>query len=157
MDDIILARALHVLAVIHWIGGLTFVTLVILPLARSQRTAEEALALFERVERRFSVQARISIPLVGATGLWMTYRLALWDRYVDPNFWWMGAMLGLWLIFMLILFVIEPILHARFEDLARQNPAATLRRMSRLHKFLLLLAAITAFGAVAGSHGFAFI
>lgn len=157
MDDIALARALHVLAVIHWIGGLTFVTLVILPLARSHRTVEEALALFESVERRFSVQARISIPLVGASGLWMTYRLALWDRFLDPNFWWMGAMLGLWLIFMLMLFVIEPLLHAKCETIARQEPAATLRRMSRLHEFLLLLAALTAFGAVAGAYGFTLV
>ncbi|MGE3872067.1 MAG: hypothetical protein AB7F74_03820 [Parvibaculaceae bacterium] len=157
MDDIILARALHVIAVIHWIGGLSFVTLVILPLAGSHRTAEEILALFERVERRFSAQARISIPLAGASGLWMTYRLVLWDRFVDPNFWWMGAMLVLWLFFMLMLFVIEPILHAKFESLVRQNPAATLRRISRLHKLLLLLAALTALGAVAGAHGFTFI
>src|SRR5690242_19561830 len=108
MDDVVLARALHVLAVTHWVGGLTYVTLVILPLARSNRTAGEGLALFEMVERRFSMQARISIPLVGATGLWIIYRLALWDRFADLNFWWMGAMLGLWLIFMLLLSVIEP-------------------------------------------------
>lgn len=156
MDDIVLARALHVLSVIHWIGGLTFVTLVVLPLARSHGMTEEALALFESIERHFSAQVRISIPLAGATGLWMTYRMELWDRFLDPNFWWMGAMLGLWLIFMLMLFVIEPLLHARFEKSARQDPKAAFRRVSRLHEFLLLLAAATAFGAVAGSHGFVF-
>ncbi|RFB79732.1 hypothetical protein [Methylovirgula sp. 4M-Z18] len=156
MDDIALARALHVLAVIHWIGGLAFVTLIILPLARLRRTTEEALVLFECIERRFSAQVRISIPLVGATGLWMTYRLDLWDRFADPNFWWMGAMLGLWLVFMLMLFVIEPLLHSTFEKSALQDPATTFRRMSRLHEFLLLLAALTAFGTVAGAHGFAF-
>lgn len=86
MDDIALARALHVLAVIHWIGGLAFVTLVILPLAESSRRAKsEALALFEDVERLFSAQVRISVPLVGITGFWMTYRLDLWDRFLDPN------------------------------------------------------------------------
>jgi len=156
MDDIALARALHVLAVIHWIGGLAFVTLIILPLARLRRTTEEALVLFESVERRFSTQVRISIPLVGATGFWMTYRLDLWNRFVDPNFWWMGAMLSLWLVFMLMLFAIEPLVHAKFENSARQDPAAISRRMSRLHEFLLLLAVLTAFGAVAGAHGFAF-
>jgi uncharacterized membrane protein len=157
VDDIALARALHVLAVIHWIGGLTFITLVILPVVRSHRRAEDALALFESVERRFSVQARISIPIVGATGLWMTFRLALWDRFADPNYWWMGAMLGLWVIFMLILFVIEPLVHAKFENVARRNPAATLRRMSRLHEFLLLLAGLVAAGAVAGAYGFTYV
>ena len=31
MDDVTVARALHVLAVVHWIGGVAIVTLVILP------------------------------------------------------------------------------------------------------------------------------
>jgi uncharacterized membrane protein len=156
MDDLALARALHVLAVIHWIGGLAFVTLIVLPLAKSRPTAEEALAMFESMERRFSAQVRISIPLVGATGLWMTYRWNLWDRFHDPHFWWMTAMFVLWLVFMLMLFVIEPLGHASFEKKARQNPATAFRRMSRLHQLLLLLAAFTAFGAVAGAHGFLF-
>ncbi len=156
MDDILVARALHVLAVIHWIGGLAFVTLVVLPFARSHRMTEEALTLFEGIERHFSAQVRISVPLAGATGLWMTYRMELWDRFADPNFWWMSAMFGVWLIFMLMLFVIEPFFHGKFEKSARQDPSSAFRRVSRLHEFLLLLAAVTAFGAVAGSHGLSF-
>jgi uncharacterized membrane protein len=156
MDDLALARALHVLSVIHWIGGLAFVTLIVLPLARSRPTAEEALALFAGMERRFSAQVRVSVPLAGATGLWMTYRWNLWDRFHDPHFWWMTAMFGLWLVFMLMLFVIEPLGHGSFENKARQDPAATFRRMSRLHVVLLLFAALTAFGAVAGAHGLLF-
>ena len=37
LDDIELARALHVLFITHWIGGVAFITLVALPLARAQR------------------------------------------------------------------------------------------------------------------------
>ena len=156
MDDVTLARALHVLGVIHWIGGLAFVTLIVLPLAGSRSTSEEALQLFTGVERRFAAQVRISIPLVGATGLWMTYRLNVWDRFVDPSYWWMMAMLGLWLVFMLMVFVLEPLLLDIFETKARHNPASALRRVSRLHAFLLALATLTALGAVAGAHGFIF-
>jgi uncharacterized membrane protein len=71
MDDIVLARALHVLALVHWIGGVAFVTLVALPLAKA-RGGEEGLALFGAVERRFAAQVRWSIPIAGASGLWMT-------------------------------------------------------------------------------------
>ncbi len=156
MDDVGLALGLHVLAVIHWIGGLAFVTLVMLPLARLRSTAEEGVALFESVERRFAAQVRFSIPLVGATGLWMTYRMDLWARFANPHFWWMSAMLGLWLVFTLIVFVMEPLLHKRFEHQARLDPTFTLRRLAHLHGLLLGLAALTAFGAVAGEHGFDF-
>lgn len=154
MDDITLARALHVLAVIHWIGGLAFVTLIVLPLARGRSKAGEGLDLFATVEQRFAAQVRISIPLVGATGLWMTYRLDIWHRFVDPAYWWMSAMFGLWLFFMLMIFVFEPLLHDRIETNAKRDPAVALRRTGRLHIFLLLLAAITVLGAVAGAHGF---
>jgi uncharacterized membrane protein len=156
MDDIPLARALHVLALVHWIGGVAFVTLIVLPLARLRPTAEEGLALFNTVERHFAAQVRVSIPLAGATGLWMTYRMDLWGRFADPHFWWMSAMLGLWLVFVLMVFVLEPLLHSRFEQQARREPASTLRRISALHAFLLTLATLTVLGAVAGAHGFDF-
>lgn len=153
MDDVTLARALHVLAVIHWIGGLAFVTLVILPLAASRTNGKEAIDLFKTIEEKFSAQVRVSIPLVGATGLWMTYRMDLWSRFSDLHFWWMDAMLGLWLVFMLIVFVAEPLLHDRAEARARVAPFVVLRRMFFMHVVLLALATVTALGAVAGAHG----
>lgn len=156
MDDIALARALHVLAVVHWIGGVAFVTLIVLPLAGLRPTAEEGLALFDAVERRFAAQVRVSIPLAGATGLWMTYRMDLWERFADPRFWWMSAMLGLWLVFALMVFVLEPLAHERFARQARHHPASALRRMARLHAVLLALATLTVLGAVAGARGFNF-
>jgi uncharacterized membrane protein len=156
IDDIALARALHVLAVVHWIGGLAFVTLIVLPLAGSRADAAEGLGLFEAVERRFAAQVRVSIPLAGAAGLWMTYRMDLWERFADPHYWWMSAMLGLWLVFALMVFVAEPLLHQSFARQARRDPASALRRITRLHAFLLALAALTVLGAVAGAHGFEF-
>jgi len=156
VDDVAVALALHVLAVIHWIGGLAFVTLIVLPLARLRSTGDEDLALFNSVERRFAVQVRFSIPVAGATGLWMTYRMDLLGRFADPHFWWMSAMLGLWLVFVLIVFVLEPLLHEKFQRHAQLDPTSTLRRVTRLHAVLLTLAALTVLGAVAGAHGFGF-
>ena len=156
-DDVVVALALHVLAVIHWIGGLAFVTLILLPLAQLRLTGEEGLTLLNNLERRFAAQVRFSIPLAGATGLWMTYRMDLWGRFADPHFWWMSAMLGLWLVFMLIVFMLEPLLHEGIQQQARIDPASTLRWITRLHTFLLVLAALTVLGAVTGAHGFDFL
>jgi uncharacterized membrane protein len=156
MNDVIFARALHVLAVIHWIGGLGFVTLIVLPLAASRPNRMEGLTLFADVERRFSAQLRFSIPLAGAAGLWMTYRMDVWDRFADPHFWWMSAMLGLWLFFMAMIFLIEPLLHERFERKAGEDPDSAFRRLIAMHVVLLALTALTALGAVAGAQGFDF-
>ncbi len=54
MDDLTLARAVHVLAVIHWIGGVAFVTAVILPAFVVFEEPSRRLALFEAIEHRFS-------------------------------------------------------------------------------------------------------
>jgi putative copper export protein len=40
IDDVELARAVHVLCVAHWIGGVAFVTLVALPRAGAGRRRE---------------------------------------------------------------------------------------------------------------------
>jgi uncharacterized membrane protein len=54
LDDIELARALHVLFVTHWIGGVAFITFVALPMARSSKDPRAGWALFEAIEKRFS-------------------------------------------------------------------------------------------------------
>ncbi|MGQ3671522.1 hypothetical protein ACT6QG_03885 [Xanthobacter sp. TB0136] len=152
MDDVTLARALHVLSIVHWIGGVSFVTLIILPLAR-RRAGLAGPEFFEAVEHRFAAQVRFSIPLAGLTGFWMTWRLDLWARFHDPAFWWMSAMLILWVMFMMAVFVVEPLLKHRLEAAARAAPEASLRRAAHLHLILLTLAAITILGATAGAHG----
>ena len=153
IDDIELARALHVLFVAHWIGGVGFVTLVALPLARAQSDPRKAWALFEAIENRFARQVRWSIPLAGATGLWMVWRMELWQRFADASFWWMHAMVLVWALFMTIVFVVEPLAHRHLASLAASNPAALLRSLSRAHIILLAAASVTIVGAVAGAHG----
>ncbi|MFZ1992373.1 MAG: hypothetical protein WAW96_21675 [Alphaproteobacteria bacterium] len=153
--DLAIARALHVLAVVIWIGGVAMVTSVILPSVRRLRHPEEQLALFEQVERRFVWQARGAIALAGLSGVYLVWRLDLWSRFVAARFWWMHAMVAIWFVFGFIVFVAEPLfLNAWLERRAREAPEATLRLVQRLHWVLLTLSVLTILGAVAGSHGF---
>jgi uncharacterized membrane protein len=153
IDDVEIARALHVVFVAHWFGGVAFVTLVALPLARSCGDAENGWALFEAIESRFAAQVRVSIPLAGATGLWMAWRLDMWSLFGAVAFWWMDAMVMLWALFMVIVFVVGPLAHKRIAAMAARDPAALLIRLSRAHRVLLATGIVTIFGAVAGAHG----
>ena len=54
IDDLALARAIHVLALVHWIGGLAIVTTIVLPDARRLPNAKDAVAVFEAFEQRFA-------------------------------------------------------------------------------------------------------
>ena len=154
MDDVAVVRALHVLAVVFWIGGVGFVTTVILPAIRRFKTPEERVALFDAIERGFAWQARITTLIAGLTGFYMLIRLDLWSRFLFASYWWMHAMIITWLIFTVMLFVAEPlILHRWLHVRAQVDPEATFRLIEKLHLFLLTLSAITVFGATAGAHG----
>ena len=61
--------------------------------------------------------------IVGLTGFYMTQRLELWERFWSSEFWWMHAMVCLWLVFTVLLFVAEPlILHRWFHARANATP-----------------------------------
>ena len=157
MDDMAFARALHVVGVVLWIGGVAFVTTILLPAVLRFKSPEERVAFFEEIEGRFAWQARATTLLVGLSGFYMAWAWDLWDRFLDPTFWWMHAMVAVWLVFTVMLFVAEPLfLHRWFESAARERPEATFRLIRRLHWVLLTLGLITIMGAVAGSHGMLF-
>lgn len=65
MDDLTVARALHVLSLVHW--SVSMVTLVLLPGLIRAVPAAQRLALFEVIEGRFARQARISTVIAGAS------------------------------------------------------------------------------------------
>lgn len=154
MDELLLARALHVLGVVIWIGGVAMATTVVIPAAQRGELGPDRFKAFEAIERRFAWLARGSIVLVGLTGFYMVAELDLWERFLSVEFWWMHAMLCLWLFFTLVLFVAEPlVLHRWVREWAAADPQAAMARLERAHWVLLLLGLITIFGTVAGSHG----
>ncbi|GGF26570.1 hypothetical protein GCM10011611_35770 [Aliidongia dinghuensis] len=154
MDDVAIARALHVAAVVLWIGGVAFVTTVVLPLVRRVRDPAERFALFHAIEGRFVWQARAAILVVGLSGLYMLDRLDLWDRFTTAAFWWMHAMVLLWAVFAFVLFVGEPLIFHRWLDRhALSEPDRTFALLHRLHWLLLIVSMLTVLAAVAGSAG----
>lgn len=152
MDDFTIARVIHVAAVLLWIGGVAFVTTVIMPTIRNASAPAARLADFHKIENRFSLQAKLWVLLAGASGFWMTWRAGLWSRFSDPHYWWMVAMVGVWSLFALMLFVLEPLfLHRRMAH--SPSPETDFARMETVHRVLLAASLITTIGAVGGSHG----
>lgn len=152
MDEMALARAVHVIAVLFWIGGVGFVTSVLMPTLTSTEDPQDRMRRFRQIENRFAWQARAWVLLAGASGFWLVARAHLWSRFADGRFWWMHLMVALWAIFALTLFVVEP-LHLRRRRAPSATPEADFARMLWLHRLLLAVAIITVFGAVGGSHG----
>ena len=157
MIDISIARIVHVLGIVVWIGGLSLITTVIMPAVKKLKTAEERIDFFEKVEKRFAIQVRIATVLVGLSGFHMVARLKAWDRFLDVSYWWMYAMVLMWLIFTIMIFILEPFfLKKKMMQKARENPEEAFNKMFKMHLHLLLLSIITIIGAVAGSRGWLF-
>ena len=167
MDGLIAARILHVLGVVLWIGGVALVTTVLLPATKRMATPEARIRVFESIERRFAAQARVTTLVTGASGLYLIYALDLWQRFAHVEYWWMHAMVALWTVFTLMLFVIEPLVHRRSstkltnrgdsaapEEQAGRDTERMFARIVRIHWILLGVSVVTIAGAVAGSHGY---
>jgi uncharacterized membrane protein len=154
IDDLALARAIHLLALVHWIGGVAVVTTIILPRARDMSDAEDAVAAFEGFEQRFAQQARVSILLAGLSGLYMLVKLDAWDRFQYASFWWMHLMVVVWMLFAFMIYVLEPlVIHRVFHEYALRQKNRAFALAARLHVIALLISALAIAAGVLGAHG----
>jgi uncharacterized membrane protein len=155
MDDAAFARAIHELSVVLWIGGVSFVTTVLMPVIRYTRPPHERLATFQPFGNVFAWQARISVALAGLSGFYLTYRFDSWDRFSSGQYWWMGAMLGLWLIFAVKLSNVELLFFPRRSATAalEDQNGRTFARIQRFHEILCILSLVVLFAVAGGAHG----
>lgn len=151
MDDLTLARTIHVLSVVIWIGGVYFVTFVVLP---ALKHADDKVNRFEIIETRFATHAKTVVTLAGLSGFFMLYEMDGWERYADLNYWWVHAMTFLWLVFTIVLFVAEPLfLHDWFTRRAEADPKRAFALATRFHQIITLLSLIVIAAAIYGVHG----
>jgi uncharacterized membrane protein len=154
IDDFAVARALHVLALVHWIGGVAMVTTIVLPRARALADAHAALTAFEAFEGPFAAQARFSILLAGLSGFYMLKKFQTWTILLDPAFWWLALMVAVWAVFALIVFVLEPlVLHRLFHDYALLDKHRAFSLAIRLHALALTISCVVIVAGVLGSLG----
>lgn len=152
MDDLFLARIAHVIGVVAWFGGVWFVTFVIMPAIVGHEPPNKRIASFHRIEGRFAPQAACWVLLTGASGFWMVWKMGIWWRFGVGAYWWMWAMVILWALFILILFLIEPlVIHPRLKRSG--DDARSFRRLQVMHWILSLAGMLVIAAAVAGAHG----
>jgi len=158
MEFYAFARILHVLSIVIWIGGVFMVSMVILPAIQRFKSPKEQIDFFTLVEHRFALFAKITTLLAMFSGLWMLYLSNGWEHFLHISYWWFWAMVFIWLLFTLVLFLLEPLyLNDWFKKNALKDPVATFRLVRRFHYILLTLSLLTIAGAVAGSHGWFWI
>ncbi|MFY0689642.1 MAG: hypothetical protein JXQ90_20895 [Cyclobacteriaceae bacterium] len=94
------------------------VTTVLIPAIKKIKNHEDQLDTFEKIEGRFALQAKVATLIAGIAGFYMMYEMDAWNRYTLLQFWWIHAMTIVWLIFTLVLYVLEPlVLHRLFRGM----------------------------------------
>ncbi len=154
IDGLTLARVIHVLAVVWWIGGVLMVTTVIIPVLKRANGATPKAVLFEQIEARFSRQAKIAVLLTGLSGFYMIYAMDAWAWFSHGQFWWLHAMISLWAVYFIVLFILEPLLfHSRFKAKAQTSPEKAFVKLQVAHWVLMTLSLFVIVIGVAGAHG----
>ena len=92
LDLYFFSRVLHIIAVVFWIGGVAFVTCVLIPALKDFSHTQDKMALFETLEGKFAKQAKISTITAGVSGFYMLYFLQAWSRYSMIEYWWLHLM-----------------------------------------------------------------
>lgn len=152
-NNFIIARALHIVAIVMWIGGVAFVTTVLIPSIRSAKSIDNKLHLFEMLEGKFGFQAKLTTVVTGISGFYMLDVMNAWSTMN----WWIHIMIFVWFIFTLVLFLLEPlILHRWFHQQAEKNTEKAFFYLQLMHTILLSVSLIAVFCGVAGAHGLFF-
>ena len=155
MNNLTIARAIHILSIMIWIGGVGFVTAVLIPTIRRSAHKKDQLSIFNAIENRFALIARFAVAITGISGIYMVYVLNAWDRFVEIRYFWIHAMVLLWLMFVIALFIIEPFFFKNHGRIVKDHHAITnLRKTEIVHWIIFILSLITIFFSVLGAHGF---
>ena len=155
MNHLIIARAIHIISIVIWIGGVGFVTAVLIPTIQRFAHEKQGLSIFHVIENRFAFIARFSVLLAGLSGLYMVYALNAWDRFTQIQYFWMHAMVLLWLMFAFALFIIEPFLFKNHGRIVKDHDAnINFRKTVIAHWIIFILSLATIFVSALEAHGF---
>ncbi len=153
-----LMHIVHLLTVILWIGGLAFVTMIVLPMAIKTPDALQKVLLFQRVEHRFAMIARGYNLVTGASGiimmLMMGWHKLLFTRAGIP----LTFMTLVWVFWFVMLFGLEPFIIRKMLDRMAKGGAqmdidAVFTRLNRMHYFMVAISLAAAAAGALTAHG----
>ncbi len=154
MNELTIARAIHILSIVIWMGGVAFVTLVLIPTIRRSSFMSDEFYLFNLIENRFASIARTLVLIAGLSGFYMIHQLNAWNRFWEIRYFWMHTMVLIWLMFVLALFLIEPFFIKDHGRIVKDgHNFVNLQKTQLVHSIILTLSLITIFISVLGAHG----
>lgn len=137
---------LHIICVIVWIGGVTFVTTVIFPVMYMTEGSLEKALMFQRVEHRFSGMVKWLIAIVGITGFWMLSAKYGFGILAQTRGIGIAMMIFAWALYTTVLLSERKIFGRIFADPEKIDMDHALRLINVMHWSLVMIS----YSAVAG-------
>lgn len=149
---------IHLLTVILWIGGLAFVTGIVLPMAIKTPDPLQKVLTFQRVEHRFAPIAKWYNIITGISGFVMVYLMGWHKLYFTKAGIPLTFMTGIWLFWFIMLVGLEPIvIRKMLEKMAREGDKMDIdgifRKVKKLHWFMVAISLAAAAAGALVAHG----
>ncbi|MDH4231530.1 MAG: hypothetical protein OEW04_05815 [Nitrospirota bacterium] len=149
--------AVHVLAIVIWIGGVAFVTMIVFPMIMRMEGSLEKVIFFQGMEHRFAKIAKIAVIIAGLTGGWLLHITGEWKilftaRGIGPTF-----MLVVWTVYVLVLLLEAKLFRLIFSGESQQDTGKVFFRLSAFHWVVLFLSLLAVGIGVWAGHGGSFM
>ena len=103
--EYVIALTLHIMSIVVWIGGVTFVTLITFPMILRMDKSLEMVMMFQGTEHRFVKIAKVMVILAGLSGFYLLYEKGLSTAVI--------IMIVIWSVYASLIFGLEKILFAK--------------------------------------------
>ncbi len=136
----VIALTVHILSVVIWIGGVSFVTLVTFPMILRMEKSLEMVMVFQGVEHRFGKIAKVMVILAGLSGLYL-----ILEKGLSPGVW---IMIVLWVVYASLLFGLEKMIFKKlFSKPGEQADMKTVFNMLQVFHWVVLALSFLAIAA----------
>lgn len=154
----LLMHIIHLVTVIVWIGGLVFVTGIILPMAIKTPDTFQKVLLFQRVEHRFAPLAKVYNIVTGVSGFTMVYMMGWEKLYFTKAGLPLTFMTGIWVFWFIMLIGLEPIVIKKMlENMLKQSDKmdvdAVFKKLNRLHWVMVAISIAASIAGALTAHG----
>jgi len=148
---------IHILSAIIWLGGLIFMSFVLMPVLRREEWRDQARLLLQHVSGKFRMLGHISLGLLLITGLHLMHSRGF---FTAPELWktpmghTMGGKILGWVLIMVLSFIHDKRIGKKAMEIWQKAPgspeATSLRRTAMVigRVNLLISLAVVAMGVV---------
>ena len=138
--EIVIATMLHIMSVVVWIGGVTFVTLITFPMILRMDKSLEMVMMFQGTEHRFVKIAKVMVILAGLSGFYLLYEKGLSTAVI--------IMIVIWSVYASLIFGLEKILFAKlFGNPEDQKDMKQVFKILQTFHWVVLALSFIAIGA----------